>query len=105
MLASKKKLKELADLNEDSDGVLKIRDNEVTLDMPLSIANLVSLFQDMQLQYNDRQGTRNIVVFLGADFTGNMQLKCEVKMPDDMVILVGPETLNFIENPDIASIP
>jgi len=42
---------------------------------------------------------------MGADFTENMQLKCEVKMSDDTVILVDPETLNFIENPDIASIP
>ncbi len=104
-LASKEKLKELSDLNEDGNGVLKIRDNEVILDMPASLANLASLFQDMQLQYNDGQGTCNIVVFLGADFTENMQLKCEVKMSIDTVIVVDPVTLNFIENPDIASIP
>ncbi len=104
-LASKEKLKELADLNEDGDGVLKIRDNKVILDMPVTLANLVSLFQDMRLRYNDRKGTRDIVIFMGADFTENMQLKCEVKMSNDTVILVDPETLNFIENPDIASIP
>jgi hypothetical protein len=45
--ASKEKLKELADLNVDGDGVLEIRDNEVTLDMHVTLANLVSLFQDM----------------------------------------------------------
>jgi hypothetical protein len=48
-LASKEKLKELADLNEDGDGVLEIRDNKVILDMPVTLANLVSSFQDMRL--------------------------------------------------------
>jgi hypothetical protein len=42
---------------------------------------------------------------MGANFAENMQLKCEVKMSNDTVILVDPETLSFIENPDIASIP
>ncbi len=34
-----------------------------------------------------------------------MQIKCEIKLSNDTVILVDPETLNFIENPDVASIP
>jgi hypothetical protein len=59
----------------------------------------------MRLKYNYGQGTRNIVTFLGADFGEGMQIKCEVKLSIDLVILVDPETLNFIENPDIASIP
>ena len=33
-----------------------------------------------------------------------MQLKCSVQLSDDTVLLVDPETLNFIENPDSASI-
>jgi hypothetical protein len=33
------------------------------------------------------------------------ELKCKIQKSDDSVILVNLETLNFIENPDIASIP
>jgi hypothetical protein len=34
-----------------------------------------------------------------------MQIKCQIKLSNDSVILVDPESLNFIENPDITSIP
>jgi hypothetical protein len=34
-----------------------------------------------------------------------MQIKCKVKFSDNTVALVAPETLNFIENPDVAEIP
>ncbi len=44
-------------------------------------------------------------IFVGADFVDNMQIKCKIKLSDDRTILVDPEMLNFIENPDIASIP
>ena len=33
-----------------------------------------------------------------------MQIKCQIKLYNDLVILVDPKSLNFIENPDIASI-
>jgi hypothetical protein len=59
----------------------------------------------MKLKYNDGQGTCNIVTFLGANFDENMQIKCHVKLSNNLVILVDPKTLNYIENPDIASIP
>jgi hypothetical protein len=45
------------------------------------------------------------VTFLGADFVEDMLIKCQIKFSNDSVILVDPETLNFIANPDIASIP
>jgi hypothetical protein len=45
------------------------------------------------------------MTFLGADFGKDMQIKCQIKVSNDSVILVDPETLNFIENPDIALIP
>jgi len=67
--------------------------------------NLVLFFTGMHLCYNDGKGTRDVVKFLGADFVDDMQIKCSVQLSDDMVILVDPETLNFIENPDVASIP
>jgi hypothetical protein len=34
-----------------------------------------------------------------------MQLKCQIKLADESILLVDPETLNFIDNPDIALIP
>jgi hypothetical protein len=59
----------------------------------------------MELRYNDGSGTRDIVTFLSSDFVKDMRLKCKIKLSNDLVILVDPETLNFIENPDIALIP
>ena len=59
----------------------------------------------MHLHYNDGKGTQDVVKFLGADFVDGMQIKCLVQLLDDTVLLVDPETLNFIENPDVASIP
>ena len=44
------------------------------------------------------------MTFLGADFGKAMQIKCQIKLSNDLVIFVDPESLNFIENPDIASI-
>ncbi len=46
-----------------------------------------------------------MVTFIGADLVNDMQIKCKVKLSNDSVILVDPETLTLIENPDIASIP
>ncbi len=75
------------------------------MDIPIMLTNLVSFFKDMHLKYNDGRGTQDIVTFLGADFDKDMQIKCKVKLSNDLVILVDPETLNFIESPDITSIP
>jgi hypothetical protein len=58
----------------------------------------------MMLYFADGRGTQDIVKFLGADFGKDMQIKCQVKLSNNLVILVDPETLNFIENPDIASV-
>jgi hypothetical protein len=74
------------------------------LNIPVKLTNIVSFFKDMKLKYNDGQGTRDIVKFLGDDFGENMQIKCQVKSSNDAVIIVDPKKLNFIENPDIASI-
>jgi len=99
-LASKEKVDELANLDDkDGDNILTIGDNEVTLDMPVMLTNHVSFFKDMKLKYNDGQGTRDIVTFLVADFGKAMQIKCQIKLSNDSVILVNPKSLNFIENP------
>jgi hypothetical protein len=44
-------------------------------------------------------------MFIGADFVNDMQTKCGVKLSNNSVILVDSETLNFIENLDVASLP
>jgi len=75
------------------------------VDVPLTLTNLISFFTGMHLHYNDGKGTRDVVKFIGADFVDDMQIKCLVQLSDDTVLLVDPETLNFIENPDFASIP
>ncbi len=44
------------------------------------------------------------MTFLGTDFVEDMRLKCKIRLSNDAIILVDIKTLNFIENPDIASI-
>jgi hypothetical protein len=53
-------------------------DSKVSIDVPVTLTNLVSFFQGMRLCYNDGQGTQDIVTFLGADFIDDMQLKCKI---------------------------
>ncbi len=45
------------------------------------------------------------MTFLRTDFIDDMQLKCKIQQSDNLEILVNLEALNFIENPNIASIP
>ena len=91
-------------LNDDG-GIVLIYGDDVTIDAPLTLTNLVSFFNGMHLRCNDGKDTQDIVKFLGADFVDDMQIKCSVRLLDDMVILVDSETLNFIKNPDVESIP
>jgi hypothetical protein len=95
-LASKEKFVELAKLDDNGVAIITIRENEISMDIPLTLTNLVSFFKDMRLKYNDGRGTQDIVPFLGADFGKDMQIKCQIKLSNDSVILVDPETLNFI---------
>ncbi len=59
----------------------------------------------MKLWYNDSNGTRDIITFFDIDYVDDMQIVCFIRWSDDTEFLVVPEMLNFIENPDIASIP
>ncbi len=87
-------------------GIAYLQGNgDVTIDVPLTLTNLVAFLQGMKLIYNDGSGTRDIVTFLSSDFVEDMRLKCKIKLSNNSVILVDPETLNFIKNPDIALIP
>jgi hypothetical protein len=110
--ASKDKLRDLAQVDngcssivDEDGGIIYINGDDMTLDVPLTLTNLISFFTGMYLRYNDGKGTRDVVKFLGADFIDDMQIKCSIQLSDDTVLLVDPETLNFIENPDVASIP
>jgi hypothetical protein len=103
-LASKEKVDELAMLN-DGGAIVTIRENEISMDIPLTLTNLVSVSKDMGLEYNDGRGTQDIVTFLWADFVEYIQIKCQIKLSDDSVILVDPETSNLIANPNISLIP
>ena len=100
--ASKEKLSDLNDKNDNSPiineegGIVFTNGATTTIDAPLTLSNLVSFFQGMYVKYNDGNGTRDVVQFLGADFVDDMQIKCEVKLSNDTIILVDPETLNFI---------
>jgi hypothetical protein len=102
-LASKEKVDELAALN-DGGAIVTIRENEIPMDISLMLTNLVSFFKDMRLKYNNGRGTQDIVTFLWADFVDDMQIKWQIKLSNDSVILVDPEIFNFIVNPNIASI-
>ncbi len=111
--AFKDKLHALAQLNDGDSNVnnggsiVYADDNGIMMDVPLMLTNLISFFDGIRHWYNDGSGTGDVVTFIGADFFDDMQIKfkCKVKLSNDTVILVDPETLNFIENPDIASIP
>jgi hypothetical protein len=91
--------------SNDGDGTVLIDRDTVTLNIPATIENMISFLQGMKLCYNDGNGTRDVVCFLGINFIDGMQLKCNIKFSDDSTKLVDPETLDFIENPDIAIIP
>ena len=107
VFTSKDKLRDLAQIDggslivDDDGDIVYADDDGITLDVPLTLTNLISFFTGMHLRYNDGKGTQDVVKFLGDD----MQIKCSIQLSDDTVLLVDSETLNFIENPDIASIP
>ncbi len=92
-------------ISDNGSAIVYVSNNEIFLEVSVTLTNLVSFFQGMRLCYNDGQRTQDIVTFLGADFIEDMQLKCKIQKSDDLVILVKLETLNFIDNLDIASIP
>ena len=91
--------------SKDGDGTLFIDGDTITLDIPATVQNMSTFLQGMKLRYNDGNGTRDVVRFLGVDFIDGMQLKCTIRLLDDSTKLVDPETLDFIDNPDVAIIP
>ena len=51
-------------VSDDGSTLVYVSENEISLDIPMTLTNLVSFFQGMRLRYNDGQGTRDIVTFL-----------------------------------------
>jgi hypothetical protein len=92
-------------LLEDGSAIVHVTNSKVSMTVPATLINLVSFFQGMSLHYNDGQETLDIVTFPVEDFIDDMQLKCKIWQSDNLEILVNLETLNFIENLNIASIP
>ncbi len=41
----------------DGGAIVTIGENEISMDIPLMLTNLVSFFKDMRLKYNDGRGT------------------------------------------------
>jgi hypothetical protein len=104
LFSSKEKEKDFANL-EEGDTIVHVSNTTVMLDVPVTIENMSSFFQNMKLRYNDGNGTQDIVTFLGVNYIDGMQSKCNARPLNDSTKLVDPKTLNFIENPNIAIIP
>jgi hypothetical protein len=109
--ASKDKLNNLAyfDKNDalivENGTIVYVTENKISMNVPMTLTNLISFFNGMNFLYNYGNGTRDIVKFVIADIVEDMQIKCKIKLSDNRTNLVDPEMFNFIENPDIASIP
>jgi CO dehydrogenase/acetyl-CoA synthase epsilon subunit len=103
--SSKVKDKELA--SNENDDVIVMLDSEggLSFDMPASVENVISFMKGMKLRYDDGNGIRDIDIFLGIDYVDDMQMVCHIQQSDGTELLAVPQMLNFIENPDIASIP
>ncbi len=101
------KVKEAELASSDDGDVIVILDSEggISFDMPASVENVISFMKGMKLCYNDGNGIRDIVIFLGMDYVDGMQMVCHIPQSDGTKLLAVPQMLNFIENPDIASIP
>ncbi len=91
--------------SDNGQNIVHLSNNKISIDVPATVENMSTFFKRLKLRYNDGNGTRDIITFIGVDFIDDMQLKCQIRLSDESVLLVDPETLNFIENPDIALIP
>jgi hypothetical protein len=78
--ASKDKLNDIADFDKNNDpinengAIVYVTKNKISMDILVTLTNLISFFDDMKLRYNDGNRTRDIVTFVRADFVDNMQI-------------------------------
>ena len=71
----------------------------------ISVEQSVSFMKAMSLIFNDGVGSNGLVTFIGVDFVNDMQQKGNIQKSDGPTMTAYPESLHFIENPDVASNP
>ncbi len=101
------KVKETDLASDDNGDVIVTVGSEggISFDSPVTFDDVTSFMSGMKLCYNNGNGVCDIVTFLGIDYIDDMQMVCLICRSDNSELLVVPEILNFVENPDIASIP
>ncbi len=101
------KVKDTELASSDDGDVVVMLDSEggISFNMPASVENVISFMKGMKLPYNNGNGIRDIVIFLGMDYINGMQMVCHIQQSDGTKLLAVLQMPNFIENPDIASIP
>ncbi len=101
------KVKDTELASNDDGNIVVMLDSEcgITFDMPASVENVISFMKGMKLRYNNGNGIQDTVIFLGMDYVDDMQMVCHIQQSDGTKLKAIPQMLNFIENPDIASIP
>jgi len=78
VFASNDKRRDLAQVDngysiiDEDGGIVYMNGNDMTLDAPLMLMNLISFFTGMYLRYNDGKGMQDVVKFLCADFVGGI---------------------------------
>jgi len=77
--SSKVKDTELAS-NDDGDVIVTV-DSEggISFEMPASVNDAISFMRCMKLHYNDGNGIRDIVTFLGIYYVNDMQMVCHIQ--------------------------
>ena len=71
----------------------------------ISVEKTMVLLEGMKLILNDRGGIKSVLQFIGVQFSGGTHHKCRIQNIHGTTYFVGPETLHFLENLDIASVP
>ena len=80
--SSKVKDKELA--SNDDGNVIVTLDSEggMSFEMPASVNDIISFMKGMKLCYNNGNGIRDIVTFLGVGYIDDMQRGCHIQRSD-----------------------
>jgi hypothetical protein len=101
------KVKDIELASNDDGDIVVMLDSEggISFNMPASVESVISFMKGMKLRYNDGNGIRDIVTFLGIDYVDEMQMVCHIQRSDGTELYAIPQMINFIENPDVVSIP
>ena len=58
--------------------------------------------KEMPLIFNDGLGSKELLTFIGVDSVNSMQQTYNVRKSDLSTMTAYPDSLHFIENPDVA---